>query len=114
MQTVLSALRAWFKECAARCRAAWGVVRHGVPEPVPATPPPPPEPLPPVAPHCLPNMGHKVTREYPLGTVIAVISLGSGALARQAYDAHNAERVGEWICYYRHNERCGAKTMVTP
>lgn len=57
---------------------------------------------------------HRVTRERPLGTIVETLYQGSGAAAGQAYEAHNATEDDEWICYYRHNERCSAKPRGLP
>jgi len=81
-----------------RLKAAWRVMRHG--EVAPSVQ---------VVAAGAPIGKHRVTREYPLGTIIDTLYQGTGAIAGQTYERYNAERDGEWICYYRHNERCSAK-----
>lgn len=105
-----------------RVVAAWRVLRDGALEeqPLPsiAATPTLAEAIaivtaPPVhtAPCVVPVGRHRVTRERPLGTIIETLYQGSGAAAGQAYERYNTEVAGEYICYYRRNERCGAKTQ---
>jgi hypothetical protein len=98
------------------------VLRYGEPAPVIVhvlVPAPAVRHLAPVAPAVatasvvVPIGRHRVTRERPLGTIIETLYQGTGAVAGQTYELYNAERPDEWVCYYRSNERCGAKTLGT-